>query len=183
MFVSFIRKGKQGQQPCRHLVRSYNVVSTARLPLWSPRLCHLLGLQGPVASLSFPVLGDPSPSSGEEPTPQMPSMPARHICLITIIFLKQKVIWFLTQQFNRKLTQVAKCQSSYFRVLVNKMMFSKTKPFLVSLLLTPEGKGKHKIVFPQGSALNSQFTICLEPKGCLDTFSHEHTEESAETKT
>lgn len=52
--------------------------------------------RAPVASHSFPVLGDPSSSSGEEPTPQIPSMPARHICLITIIFLKQKVIWFLT---------------------------------------------------------------------------------------
>lgn len=87
------------------------------LIMWSAQPTSLFGLpdcaiswvcRAPVASHSFPVLGDPSPSSREEPTPQIPSMPARHICLITIIFLKQKVIW-LTQQFNRKLTQVAKC--------------------------------------------------------------------------
>ena len=59
MFVSFIRKGKQCQQPCRYLVRSHSVVSTAHLPLWSLGLCHLLGLQGPCGLSQLPSSGQP----------------------------------------------------------------------------------------------------------------------------
>lgn len=126
----------------------------------------------PVASQTLPPHGGPSRPQGQNQPPD-----SMHACQTHPShlhhFSEAESDLVLRLRLNRKRTHMAKCWSSYFRVLVNKRTFSKTKPSLVTLPVSPEERGDIDCL---SLGTSSCLAICLEPKGCLDTFSDEHTE-------